>query len=1149
MQSRPRNAHRHAYRSPPCCVNRAAASHFCPSSERAATWAQVVPESLGMFNIDPESTTNGDALDEQFLFSNSHDILDGPFDSDAMAHDLDLKGSNIEHSTLTGFDNLAMYEQYNESGPSSVHFGDLRDPSEREESHPSGRDEADVAVSDHSAVHFQETSQSDNAREVPSSGTPDVAPGNGKKRTVNGDERPASRSAAQFTIAPEVHRVTKYVSYNAPKKRPEDPRSVTSPGGPHHTPERQEKFARKVSQQSQHSASSYSPSNPQTRKKHGFRARSSIPSSLSWEEFARQCVLAAYSSRLNPFALHPDEYQMLREHITRAQVTIYLNIRNAILRLWTRNPLVSVSEVEAAGCARDNRYFNLALFAYQWLQRRGYINFGCVYIPTPSNQAPERPFKEKRKTVVIVGAGMSGLGCARQLEGFFGHYAERWADLGEQPPKIIVLEGRNRIGGRIYSYHLGKQDTSNLPPGSRSTAEMGAHFVTGFEHGNPMNILIRGQLGLHYHRLKDRTPLYDYDGSLADVARDGLVEKLWNDILERASAYRNKPKTNETVEGDRRLIQYGRDPSSDQGDVLAALEKAGQPATINLNRTGSPLSGVTDHVGAAGLEKLSGRAYLTVGSTGKESASDAAKEMGWELRPGIEDGKTVNFDEIAQSSAYPNLGDTMDEGIRQYQTMLELTPLDMRLLNWHHANLEYANAINVNQLSLGGWDQDIGNEFEGEHCQIIGGYQQVPRGLWKCPKPLDIRFNSKVTEIRRSATSDQKGDNLTVVCEDGETIAADHVVVTTPLGVLKSNTINFQPPLPEWKIGAIERLGFGVLNKVILVFEKPFWNVERDMFGFLNDSEFSYSLDQRDYASRRGRFYLFLNCFKTCGRPMLIALMAGDAAKDVEKSDDESLLNEVMENLTRMFVHARVPRPSETIVTRWRHDQYARGSYSYVAPLTQAGDYDTMAQPVGRIHFAGEATCGTHPATVHGAYLSGLRAASEVIEAMAGPIQTPQPLVPPKTKLESAGKRKMEETSSGSKRRSKSVPDEDREARILEAVIGEIGERPTKPGKSGINPFLLFTKDHWHECKARCEEERQSKGQKGDTKPTKNEIRVAIGKMWRNASDEVKRPYLEQTQAAKQLTAAGNAEYKERAANWDKEAARIRREFVEKQTS
>lgn len=42
------------------------------------------------------------------------------------------------------------------------------------------------------------------------------------------------------------------------------------------------------------------------------------------------------------------------------------------------------------------------------------------------------------------------------------------------------------------------------------------------------------------------------------------------------------------------------------------------------------------------------------------------------------------------------------------------------------------------------------------------------------------------------------------------------MLITVPLGVLKRNLIEFDPPLSKRKLGAIRRLGFGVLNKVFL---------------------------------------------------------------------------------------------------------------------------------------------------------------------------------------------------------------------------------------------------------------------------------------------------------------------------------------------
>jgi monoamine oxidase len=66
-------------------------------------------------------------------------------------------------------------------------------------------------------------------------------------------------------------------------------------------------------------------------------------------------------------------------------------------------------------------------------------------------------------------------------------------------------------------------------------------------------------------------------------------------------------------------------------------------------------------------------------------------------------------------------------------------------------------------------------------------------------------------------------------------------------------------------------------------------------------------------------------------------------------------------------------------VTRWGSDPFAGGSYSSLTPGSTPEDYDTLAAPIGNVlFFAGEHTHREHPATVHGAYLSGLRAADEI---------------------------------------------------------------------------------------------------------------------------------------------------------------------------
>ncbi|KAI5289686.1 hypothetical protein KEM54_003417 [Ascosphaera aggregata] len=889
------------------------------------------------------------------------------------------------------------------------------------------------------------------------------------------------------------------------------------------------------------------------------RPRSSIPSNISTEEYAQQCIEAAHASRLNPYALHRSEQELLQDHLCHLHVTAYLNIRNGILRAWTRNPMVSVTQQEALGCVRDARWMPLALFAYDWLVRNGYINFGCVEVPRQLTSIPKRGRRKEAPVIVIIGAGMAGLGAARQLHNLFDHHSisTDW--------KILVLEGRKRIGGRIYSQPLySKRDSESLPLGCIPTAEAGAHIVVGFDHGNPLDPIIRAQLALRHHLLRDVEILYDIDGKPVDRTTDQMVENLYNDVLERAGAYRRKTVVEKPAEGDHDMIECGRDTLANDGLTIKQYEDAkaygveGRLLPLKRNRRG-----YSHKIGD--VKTTSSATLYGFKSTTEQTAAQAARKMGWLLNSDHDEKSSLELDDLAHEPNQ-NLGAVMDEAIHQYQDLLPLTPQHMRLFNWHYANLEYACGVSLNKLDLAGWDQDMGNEFEGLHAQISGGYQQVPRALWSLPYKLDVETNKVIKEVHYDCTSaDGKG---TVIYNDGEVIHANKLLITVPLGVLKDQSIKFVPPLPDWKMGAINRLGYGTMNKVILVFEKAFWDVEHDIFGILHDATVKNSLLQSHYSSNRGKFFLIWNCIKTSGLPVLIALMAGDTAYQTEKLSDAVILSEVMTGLRNVFRDVAVPDPAETIVTRWGLDKFSKGTYSHVAAGSLPGDYDLLAKPVGNLYFAGEATCGTHPATVHGAYISGLRAASEIADSVIGPISTPKPLCLPKKGTIPSGVSLTPERLTTSRKRKVAISKDepgpsDASANYLpiapatpvkadsisdlydsamqEAVRSEIGERPVMSKKLPLNPFLIYQKFYWGKAREAADQLKKEVTGNSEAVASRDEVRVSLGSMWRNEKEEIRKPYLDQIQVHRVENEGMIAEYRRESAEWDCKAAEVRK--------
>lgn len=226
-----------------------------------------------------------------------------------------------------------------------------------------------------------------------------------------------------------------------------------------------------------------------------------------------------------------------------------------------------------------------------------------------------------------------------------------------------------------------------------------------------------------------------------------------------------------------------------------------------------------------------------------------------------------------------------------------------------------------------------------------------------------------------------KGPGVKVTTRDGRVFEGGNCLVTAPLGCLKAGDISFDPPLPEWKQGAIQRLGFGDLNKVILEFDASFWAGRMgstDWFGVIGP----HSTD----PATRGRSFMYWNIERYCGAPVLTSLLSGQFAEAAEGMPEEELVGYVLGNLQPVLGldPAALPRPRSVVVSRWASEPFSRGSYSYIPPKSSGSDYDQLALPVGQgLFFAGEHTIKEHPDNVGGAMLSGLREAIRWLKVQA----------------------------------------------------------------------------------------------------------------------------------------------------------------------
>lgn len=99
----------------------------------------------------------------------------------------------------------------------------------------------------------------------------------------------------------------------------------------------------------------------------------------------------------------------------------------------------------------------------------------------------------------------------------------------------------------------------------------------------------------------------------------------------------------------------------------------------------------------------------------------------------------------------------------------------------------------------------------------------------------------------------------------------------------------------------------------------------------------------------------------------------------MEELSDEEIISGAMKTLQILY-GGEIPEPEGYLITRWGSDPLSFGSYSHIPPFASGDDLDALFTPVDDVlYFAGEATHRKFPGTVHGAYLSGVTAAEEII--------------------------------------------------------------------------------------------------------------------------------------------------------------------------
>lgn len=188
----------------------------------------------------------------------------------------------------------------------------------------------------------------------------------------------------------------------------------------------------------------------------------------------------------------------------------------------------------------------------------------------------------------------------------------------------------------------------------------------------------------------------------------------------------------------------------------------------------------------------------------------------------------------------------------------------------------------------------------------------------------------------------------------------DYLVCTLPTSILKRVPIT--PALPAQQHDAIATLKYGRATKSLLQFSSRFWRVPRKPSAYGTALPFGAVWDGNEEQR---------------GKPAILSLMAGAGASDwtieiVGREGSAGLAKHLdwLGSSRAQLLHAHH--------VSWELDPFARGGYAFFDPSFPPARRSWLAQPSGRLFFAGEHTSLRWQGYMNGAVESGRRAAAEV---------------------------------------------------------------------------------------------------------------------------------------------------------------------------
>uniref|UniRef100_A0A7S2USC4 Amine oxidase domain-containing protein n=1 Tax=Attheya septentrionalis TaxID=420275 RepID=A0A7S2USC4_9STRA len=508
--------------------------------------------------------------------------------------------------------------------------------------------------------------------------------------------------------------------------------------------------------------------------------------------------------------------------------------------------------------------------------------------------------------VIIIGAGAARLGAARC-----------WTDHQKGPPPMLILEARDRIGGRVRQ--------GQLPSGGDDVVkvDLGANWIHNMVQENPCLALAQKRNSVLIRTSTDHDPdandtlLFD-PHSKQPISKhqfekfSKLFHKVW-DLMEMVW---------EEEHDDYQLLRQLRKLKVDEA-FRVVLE----------TRLDCPFPSPT-----------SNHDILI-----EEEAIRNERLLRWFL------------DRMSISWAYP----MRELSVKKYMQFGD----------------DEGDSPEGEALVEGGFSpliiEDLATGLNVQKSHVVTHISRLKETTSASGKNALISVKGYVAP---SPTNDNKSNGKHHDKDDVasfEYICKSCIVTLPPTCLREKGMLSFSPPLPRRKVKAWEKAQMGLLNLVILQFDHVFWPEDTNFIGIMSPHSTvtlppNSSLEE---SSSCTGFCLFTNMYKTTKEPILMAQTFGDFAAYIESIPEQSVAELAMDAI-RKGAFPDAPDPMACLRSTWLSDPFSQGSYLATGACRDMAQscWD------GTLRFAGEATDEEDFGVVSCAINSGIREAKALLK-------------------------------------------------------------------------------------------------------------------------------------------------------------------------